>query len=98
MDIEEYRLLNGWSKDRKRGSCRYDRIPVALYDEVVIERREDYLQFLPDGLPEAFTSAELAKQAKIPARTSGLVLNILTYLGVTEKIGRKGRAYLYQIT
>ncbi len=97
VDIEEYRLLNGWSKDKKRGSCRYDRIPVALFDEVVIERREDYLQFLPDGLPETFTSAELAGQAKIPARTSGLVLNILTYLEVTEKIGRKGRAYLYRV-
>ena len=30
MDMEEYRLLNGWSKDRKRGSSRYDRIQNTL--------------------------------------------------------------------
>lgn len=97
LDVEEYRLLNGWSRDRKRGSSRYDRIPLSLYDEVVIERREDYLQFLPDGIPERFTSADLAKTAKIPARTAGLVLNILSYLDVTGRIGKKGRTYLYEV-
>ncbi|MBQ8596774.1 MAG: hypothetical protein IJ409_03185, partial [Lachnospiraceae bacterium] len=34
MEIEEYRLLNGWSKDKKKGSCRYDRIPLKLIEEV----------------------------------------------------------------
>ena len=29
IDMEEYRLLNGWSKDKKKGSERYDRIPTA---------------------------------------------------------------------
>ena len=51
----EYRLLNGWSRIGRKAH-RYDRIPIALFDEVVIERREDYLQFLPIDLPEQFTS------------------------------------------
>ena len=29
IDMEEYKLLNGWSYDKKRGSVRYDRIPVG---------------------------------------------------------------------
>lgn len=98
VDMEEYRLLNGWSKDRKKGSCRYDRIPIALYDEVVIEKKEDYLQFLPKELPEKFTSQDLSKSAKISAKTAGMVMHILTYLKITEQIGKKGRAYLYQMT
>lgn len=97
IDTEEYRLLNGWSKDRKKGSCRYDRLPVAMFDEVVIERREDYLQLLPYELPEKFTSGDLAAAAKIPVKTAGLVLNILTYLNITRPIGKKGRSNLYQI-
>ncbi len=96
VDMEEYRLLNGWSKDRKKGSCRYDRIPVSLYGEVVVEKRKDYLQFLPDGLPEEFTTKNLSETAKIPARTAGLVLNILAYLNVVEQSGKKGNAYLYR--
>lgn len=38
LNMEEYRLLNGWSRDRKRGSARYDRIPVALTREIRLER------------------------------------------------------------
>lgn len=97
VDIEEYRLLNGWSKDRKKGSRRYDRIPIALFDEVVIERREDYLQFLPYGLPDEFTSGDLSKQAKIPVKIANLTLNILTHLKITELIGKRGRSNLYKI-
>ncbi len=97
VDMEEYRLLNGWSKDRKKGSCRYDRIPVALFDEVVIERREDYLQFLPIELPEEFTSKDLAKVAKIPAKVAGQTLHILTYLQVTQQIGKRERLFVYRI-
>lgn len=36
LDMEEYRLLNGWSRDKKKGSTRYDRIPTALVEEIVI--------------------------------------------------------------
>ncbi len=97
IDVEEYRLLNGWSADKKKGSHRYDRIPVALFDEVVIERREDYLQFLPYELPVEFTTADLKQIAKISAKTAGLVLNILNHIGIIEKIGKKGRLYLYRV-
>jgi len=30
VNMEEYRLLNGWSRDKKKGSTRYDRIPTDL--------------------------------------------------------------------
>ncbi len=97
VDMEEYRLLNGWSRDRKKGSCRYDRLPVTLYDEVVIEKKEDYLQFLPGQLPEAFTSKDLSATAKIPIKAARMALHIMTYLGVTEQIGKAGKSYLYRI-
>ena len=98
IDMEEYRLLNGWSKDRKKGSCRYDRIPVDLFDEVSVYGREDYLQFLPESLPDVFTSKDLSKTAKIPMKIAGMVLHILAYLGITERVGKKGNAFLYRIS
>ena len=30
LNMEEYKLLNGWSRDKKRGSSRYDRIPISI--------------------------------------------------------------------
>lgn len=95
LDIEEYRLLNGWSKDKKKGSCRYDRIPVALVEEIRFDRVEDYLQLVPYELSEPFTVSEFAKAVKIKDYEAGKVLHILHYLGVIEHCGKKGRAYLY---
>lgn len=97
IDIEEYRLLDGWSHDKKRGSHRYDRIPVTLRDEVRIECKEDYLQFIPYELAEPFTSKELAKCIKVDKRSAGLILNILHHVGAVERTGKKGNAFTYNV-
>lgn len=97
LDIEEFRLLNGWSKDKKKGSCRYDRIPVALVDEVGIDRTEDYLRFVPYELEDGFTTKDFAKAAKIPLRLSQIVVHILKYVGVIEQNGKRGNSYCYRV-
>lgn len=98
LDMEEYRLLNGWSRDRKKGSERYDRIPVKFAEEVCIDRREDYMQFVPYDLPEPFTAKEFAKHAKIQVRLAQTCLLILTDLGIVSRVGKKGNSYLYEVT
>jgi hypothetical protein len=97
LDMEEYRLLNGWSRDKKKGSDRYDRIPVQLVEEVCIDRREDYMQFVPADLPEEFTAKDFARCAKIPVRLAQTVLLILTDLEIVSRIGKQGRSILYEI-
>lgn len=95
LDIEEYRLLNGWSRDKKKGSCRYDRIPIAMADEIKLECVQDYMQLIPYELSEPFTVSEFAKTVKIKKNDAGTVLHILNYLGVIKHCGKRGRAYLY---
>lgn len=97
LDMEEYRLLNGWSKDKKKGSSRFDRIPTQLVEEIDIECLQDYMQFVPYDLPEEFTVKEFAKVAHIPAKRAQVVVHILAYVGVIEQIGKRGNAYLYQV-
>lgn len=97
IDMEEYRLLNGWSRDRKKGSDRYDRIPQKLVEEVCIDRREDYMQFIPYDIKEPFTTKDFAKAAKIPVRLAQTVLLILYDLKIVERTGKQGNLYLYHI-
>lgn len=97
LEIEEYRLLNGWSRDKKKGSCRYDRIPVALLSEVRFDCVEDYIQLIPYELPEPFTAAEFGKAIKERKEIASNVLHILHYLQVVERKGKTGNAYLYQV-
>lgn len=97
LDIEEYRLLNGWSRDRKKGSSRYDRIPTELVEEIDINCIRDYMQFVPYELEGEFTSKEFAKAAHISVSLAQTVLNILYYVGTVTRTGKKGNQILYTV-
>lgn len=96
LDMEEYRLLNGWSHDKKKGSSRYDRIPVRITKEVRFEKPEDYQLLIPDFLEGEFTCAEFAKAVKINNRQANVVLNVLFYLDAVKRTGKRGRAFVYE--
>ncbi|MBP9996924.1 MAG: hypothetical protein KBT19_06565 [Lachnospiraceae bacterium] len=99
MDMLEYKLLTGRSKDRKKyGAVRYDRIPLDLTNEIVLSNPKDYMMFVPMDLPEKFTSAIFAKAAKIRKSDVGRVIGLLRITGVIERLDEKdGRSYLYRV-
>lgn len=98
IDMEEIRLLNGWSRDKKRGSVRFDRIPTELVSEIDLCSIEDYVQMVPIDIPNTFSSKEYAKAAHISVGMAQTALNILTYIGTVKRIGKKGNEILYNIT
>lgn len=98
IDMEESRLLNGWSKDRKKGSVRHDRIPVGLVEEIMLERVEDYRMLIPAPLGEQFTVKEYAKETKLPVGQARTALHIMHYLKLIERIGKQGNAFIYSLS
>ncbi len=96
LDIEEYRLRDGWSRDGKRGSHRFDRIPTRIVSETLLAQPRDYLQFVPYDLKEPFTARELAGSCGCPGSSFSTEALILMKMGVIERVGRKGRSYLYR--
>ena len=98
LEVEDIRYLNGWSKNRKRGSSRCDRIPIDIIDEVEFNCPDDYRKFIPENLPEIFTSDDFAKCANISLNTAQTTLNILSYLELVDKVARSGKAFLYKVS
>lgn len=91
LDIEEYRLLDGYGKDKKTRASRYEKIPTALCGTLTLDKPEDYRMFLPDTLPEQFTAAQYAKASGQRGRNAYYALHMLTGVGLLaqgEKIGR----------
>lgn len=97
LDMDEYRLLNGWSKNKKRGSSRYDRMPLALFDEVIIERVEDFVRLVPYELEDAFTVKDFAKISGIHRDLASVTIPLLTHMGLLMRVGKRGREYLYEV-
>lgn len=96
LEVEEIRYLNGWSKDRKKGSSRCDRIPLRITDEIYIRSPYDYGIFLPETLPPNFTSYDLADNAGISRSAAQTALNIFTYLNIVERCGKSGNNIIYK--
>ena len=96
FDVEEYREIRNPGAKRKK-TRRYERIPVAIGENVILDNPADYLIFVPEGLPDEFGAKDFAKCAKIPYQLASMTLNILTYLHVTEHIGNAGRYYRYSL-
>ena len=97
IDVEEYRNLNGWSENKKRGSSRHDQIPIGIHEEIYINSLEDYKKLIPPNLEENFTSKDYKKASKQSLSTSQTALNILNYLGVVERISKQGNLFVYKI-
>ena len=98
MDMEEYKLLNGWSYDKKRGSTRYDRVPVGIRRIVKFDRIEDYMQLVPADLKEDFTVKDFAMATGVSVEASRYTLNILNYLEIVKRTGRVKNVYVYNVT
>ncbi len=96
-DLEEYRNLDGYGKDKKYRSTRLERVPLGLCEIVELNCIDDYRIFIPDGLSQQFTIDDFAKSAKIRYDRAQITLNILCYLELVEKCGKSGRKNLYKI-
>ncbi len=98
VEVEQYRCLNGYGKQKKIRGEHIDRVPIALHDILMLETPMDYLALLPTGLATQFTAADAAKNAKCGESDMRMLLNLLAQLGTVEVIGKRGRANLWQMT
>lgn len=96
LDIEEYRLLDGWSRDHKRGSHRYERIPQELRRIIVLDARDSYARFIPEHCPDPCTVREFASAAGIHRDCARTVLHVMEAVGAMEGCGKRGRELLFR--
>lgn len=96
MEIEEYRLKNGWSEDGKKGATRCERLPVALEETYLLRTRADYAALLPADLPILFTSAELCSLTPQSRTLCQTALHVMHSIGAVKRVGKRSNAYLYR--
>ena len=97
IDMDEYRLLQSRGRRKRRKGSRYDRMPLSLYDEILLERPEDFIQVIPYELEEPFTVKEFAKAAHIKRELAQVTLHILYSMKLVNRPGKRGREYLYEV-
>ncbi len=96
INVEDYKLLNGWDRSGKKGSERYERIPTGIVSEKHIGCISDYSWFIPDTLPEKFTKKDFRKSTGITDTCAQRMLYILMKLGLIKRTGKYKRAWIYE--
>ncbi len=92
IEAEDFRLLDGWSRDRKRGSNRFERFPLALLDELELTSPADFRRFLPPDLPQHFTVKDFSARTKLRGRDAYAAVRALVALGLAREDERIGRS------
>lgn len=93
LEVEEYRLRDGKGR---RGYTRWERMPVRLLEEVWVTGPGEGARLLPPGLPEEFTAKEFNRCGRFSRMQGSLALHAAKELGAAERVGNRGRAYLYR--
>ncbi len=98
MTIEEqYRAHNPDRAWRRKGWTVLERRLVDVVDTFLLTGVDDLLGLLPSGLPEEFTTADLASGIGRPKRTAQQMAYCLRTLGAVVTVGKVGNSVLYRL-
>ena len=94
LEINKKTYYKDERRIRYRGIPK-EKIPVRYIKEIRLDSKQDYMQFIPDGLPVQFTKKDLGKLCK--ATDPSIMLEILEYVGAVKRVGKNGNAVLYSV-
>ena len=90
-DVRPEGVKRAWTKSKI-----IERAPCALKSTLTLREVSDYRAFLPEGLEGTFTASELGKKIRLDSRRTHNTLSLLLSLGIIERVGKEGRAFLYK--
>lgn len=88
VEVYDFRL---GTKEHRRGSARYERIPLSLLGQRSFHGRDDFQSFLPEQLPQHFTVGEFSKLSGLRGRDAYSAVRVLAAMELVqqgENIGR----------
>jgi hypothetical protein len=98
VDVLEKRILDGKGSWRRRGVSIADKSITEYHETLVFNAPRDYRRFLPFKKKEPFTVKSLAEKAGIAPDMARKALYVLTRIGLVKRTGKKGNAWVYQIS
>jgi len=93
---EEYRRHVPGRAWRRRGWMVVERRLVDIVDTVMISSVDDLAEFIPAGLPETFTTEDLATALGRPRRAAQQMAYCLRTLEVIDPVGKIGNTVQYR--
>lgn len=97
VEEEEVRTPDAKKGWRRGGYVIEERRLVEVLDSVEVGSPKELLEFLPDGLPDPFTTADLAAGLGRSRHLAQEVAYCIRLSGAVETVGRDKRGILYRL-
>lgn len=94
---EEYRRHTPGQAWRRRGWTVIERRLIEVVDSLLLENPEDLTELLPHGLPETFTTADLADGLGRSRRAAQQMAYCLRKVEVIVAVGKSNNAVVYRV-
>lgn len=93
---EELRRFDATRAWRRRGWVVEERRLVQVLDQVALDSPGDLAALMPAGVPDEFTTSDLAEALGRPRRLAQQMAYCLRHAGVVEVVGKQGNATLHR--
>lgn len=97
IEEEEIRCNDGRGSWRRRGVSVKDRKLLNVFDRIVFEDMQDFLEFLPKELDTHFTNKVLASKLGISVRLAQKITYCLRRMGAISVAGKKRKELLFKV-
>ena len=97
LEVEDFKLLDGKSRDRKHGATRLERIPVGLMDDLLFTSPSDFAVLLPPALPSPLTVAGLSRATGLRGLDAYSAARSLVALGILAPSAPISRAMAFEV-
>ena len=95
---EEYRRYTPNRSWRRKGWTIEERRLLDVVDTLLISNSDDLAALLPAGLPERFTTSDLAHELGRPRRAAQQMAYCLRIADVIVAVGKSGNAVEYRVS
>jgi len=96
IQVEEIRRYVGERRWRTRGWGIQERRLLEISDRILFDGVDDILSLIPPGLPDEFTTQELARLLSEPRWLAQKTAYCLNKMGLIEQVGKRNRSKLYR--
>lgn len=93
---DEFRILDGYGKEKKKRATKVNIVPTKLLEVRDVSGNFGVKEWIYSILPDNFTAKQLNSTLHLRPRQLSLALKFLIKLGVVRQIGKICNAYLYE--
>ncbi len=94
---EQVQRADGKGSWRRRGQSIHDRRLLQVLETLSFETTEDFRRFLPGGLPQPFSNADLAACAATSIYTARMMTYCFRKMQIIRTVGKQGRQLLFEV-